>query len=155
MTEGGQFIKGFKRFTDDQISFGQTISTPTSTIEMRMAYGTVSQSGDIRHNIVGSTQSWDGYATTNVFQSATTIQVGNLKQEVTWKNSTAELGTYFSSGSTGSPAFLPKYAAIVGILQQGSRFENFLIDPRVRNNSHYAGSPIIKANGLISYHLQV
>ena len=160
MTEGNQNIKGYKKFEDQQISFGPLSDTATSSISNRMTFGTVSQKGDITHNIVlsGATALWGNYARYNQaltityshgYVSSTFSQVYNIKRETNWKNSLADL-LYYDKG-------VPKlFSQRSGNTTPNKKHDRFLLDSRVyvatnRNNNYYKGSPIINISDWTSF----
>jgi len=159
MSEGGQFISGFKRFEDQQISFGPLTAPSTSTITDRMSFGTVSQKGDITHNIVvsGATSLWANYArytslgatTSHGYVASTFSQTQNIKSENNWKNSLANI-VYYDKG-------VPRlFSQRSGNTTPNKKHDRFLIDSRVemqstRSNNYYKGNPIINISDWTNY----
>ena len=153
MTEGGQEINGFKKFVDDQIFFGPTISTTTSTFSTRWSYGTVSQAGYIAHNIVGATALWTNYArytnanatVSHSYVSSTGSQFFNVKQQITWKDSLANT-IWYDKG-------VPKLSTQrTNNTVANKKHDRFLIDSRVwGDGTFYKGSPILNISEWTSF----
>jgi hypothetical protein len=145
MTEGNQLIKGFKRFEDQQISFGPQTASSTITVQESMDYGTISTSGEIRNSIY-VTGSF--YGSSNTMKTyGTNSQTRNLKQEIIWKNSLGIVADYNvqlegASYQNGIPNLINDGEGYnAGDKETSSR--HYLIDPRYTGNSYYSGNPII------------